>query len=192
MALPTLSLALVSKKIPISKVQIYEGLLFKNNQNYSLVLSNSTEQYDLIFDNDVSEQIVQRLTTGDFISLHATNLRNGKLNILDINFVGLNLLLGIWLGDDNVCYHFKNFTTFLIFNPTKSGTCIPPIEPLNPKQTRKMSYFINPDSQDLLLLISDKTAQYAAELLIKNPKNIQFNLFDDRTGAIVSKVILRR
>jgi hypothetical protein len=195
-SLPGFGFSATSKSSKEIASSIYSGILTKKNKSYSLQLSNSTEKYALAFNDTISQEIIQRLTTGDFVSIQALNMTknilNKTLNIVSINYIGLNVLLGSWLGDDNVCYCFKNFTSFIIFNPTQTGACVLPNEPLNPKQSRKMSYFVNPDIQDWFLLISDKKVQYAAELLIKTPKTIQFNLFDQETGAIVSKVILRR
>jgi hypothetical protein len=111
--------------------------------------------------------------------------------VTSINYIGLISLLGTWLGDDNVCYYFRSFTSFLIFNPDTNGACT--LSPgIDGKKGRRMSYFITPDDVDWFLLISDKSTQYAAELIIKNSKTIQLNLFDEQTGDILSKVILRR
>lgn len=204
--------ASVFSSTSVSETQLYGGILRQKNQTYYLQVSDSlsktTIEYSLAFNDPISEKITTRLTTGDFVSIQASEVsspqKNKTLNVISINYIGLNLLLGTWHDDDGVCYEFQNFTTLLIYNlnSTKDssinsakgsarGACDTGLNS-NSSTVRKMNYFVNPDDNDWFLLISDKSAQYVAELINKNDKTIQLNLFDEQTGAILSKVILRR
>ncbi len=194
-ALPLTSFSAVATPI----LKIYNGTLLKKNTSYRLLTSNSAGQltgdFSLAFQSSVTETIIKRLNTDDFISIQATRdlpSNKNKLNISGINFVGLHSLIGNWVGDDEVCYVFQNFTTLILHNKNKSGVCIAPLNNSDPKLARKMSYFVNPDEDGWLLQISDKSTQYIAELTIKNAKTIQLNLFDEQTGVILSKITLRR
>ncbi len=180
--------------IKIAQTQMYSGVLSKKNHSYYLETAENAEKLLLTFNDSIVEKIIQRLSTGDFVSIQAdvSTVKKNTLNTIGLNYIGLNVLLGTWRGDDDVCYNFKTFTTLFVFNTNSKGLCILPADTTNHLIVRKLSYFVNPDDQDWLLLISEKSAQYAAELLIKNQKTLQLNLFDEQTGAIISKVILRR
>lgn len=174
--------------------RLYSGQLIKNGSSFSLQLANSTQIYNLSFSDSTSEKIINRLTSGDYISIQAdtTAMSENILKIMNINFVGLNSLLGLWLGDDNACYYFKGFTSFIVFNVNSNGQCTIPDETTDPTKLHKASYFINPDEYDWFLVISDHKVQFAAELFIISSHTVQINLFDHQDGSILSKVILRR
>ena len=171
---------------------LYEGSLFISEAGLFLKQLESGVMIELIFQDPNNALVLHRLSQGDFVSLQTIKITPTQVAVTSINYIGLITLLGTWLGDDNVCYFFKSFTSFLIFNPDTNGACTFPPNLDGKKVGRRMSYFITPDDEDWFLLISDKSTQYAAELLIKNSKTIQINLFDEQTGDILSKVILRR
>jgi hypothetical protein len=177
--------------------KLYNGKLIKKNSAYFLQTSGSagSTKYSLKFSSEVIEKVIDRLVTDDFIATQAkdTSTETEKsLTISSINYVGLNILLGTWVGDDKVCYNFKNFTTLYIFNKNSSGECIQPAATTDTSTLRKLNYFVNPDDSVWTLLISNSQIQYAAELLINNSKSLQLNLFDEQTGAILRKTNLRR
>lgn len=182
------------KPVPVTMKNasfLYEGTLIISEAGLFLQQLESSVLVELSFQDPNSAIVLHRLSQGDFISIQAIKLNPTQAVVTSINYIGLISLLGTWLGDDNVCYYFKNFTSFLIFNPDTNGACT--LSPgIDGKKGRRMSYFITPDDMDWFLLISDKSTQYAAELIIKNSKTIQLNLFDEQTGDILSKVILRR
>ena len=170
---------------------LYEGTLIVSEAGLFLKQLESSVLIELTFQDPNNAIVLHRLSQGDFVSLQAIKTNPLQVVVTSINYIGLISLLGTWLGDDNVCYYFRSFTSFLIFNPDTNGTCA--LSPsVDGKKSRRMSYFITPDDMDWFLLISDKSTQYAAELIIKNSKTIQLNLFDEQTGDILSKVILRR
>jgi len=178
--------------------KIYNGILRKKNQDIHLQVTDNnqtlTTSYILNLKDSSSKKIIDRLSTGDFISVQAQNTKDSSqsLTVLSINYVGLNILLGLWLGNDNLCYHFQNFTNLMTYPKNLGESCSKSAMNPNLSKLKKMNYFVNPDDQAWLLLISDKSSQYAAELFIKNEKTIQLNLFDEQTGAILSHSILRR
>lgn len=170
---------------------LYEGTLIISEAGLFLQQLESSVLIELTFQDPNSALVLHHLSQGDFVSLQAIKATPLQVVVTSINYIGLISLLGTWLGDDNVCYYFRSFTSFLIFNPDTNGACT--LSPgIDGKKGRRMSYFITPDDVDWFLLISDKSTQYAAELIIKNSKTIQLNLFDEQTGDILSKVILRR
>lgn len=171
---------------------LFEGTLKISSDGYFLQQLENAKPFKLTFTDPSSELILGRLIDGDFISVQGTKASPQDLSVVGINYIGLSSLLGTWLGDDNVCYHFKSFTSFLIFNSNQNGRCVVPKETADPKSFRKMSYLIAPDDSGWYVLISDKSTQYAAELILKNSRTVQLNLFDQESGDILSKVILRR
>lgn len=194
-AVPVFSFSM-NKSQPTTTIN-YSGILSKKNQTYTLQTSASNgiiQNYTLRFNDSIIEKIIHRLSAGDFISAISNSLPTADktLNITGLNYIGLNLLIGTWLGDDDACYSFQNFTSLSIFNKNSKGFCLQPAQLSQSTDARKLSYFVNPDDQGWLLLISDKSAQYVAELNIKNTKTIQLNLFDKQTGTILSQITLRR
>ncbi len=184
---------------PLQNQKVFNGKLIKKNSVYCLQVTPPTgvpTKYSLKYSSAVIETVIKRLDTDDFISVQgdesSTSNTEKTLTISSINYVGLNVLIGAWLGDDKVCYNFKNFTTLYIFNRNSSGTCVMPLNTTDSLIIRKMNYFVNPDDLVWTLLISNIKTQYAAELFINNTKTLQLNLFDEQTGAIFRKTILRR
>ena len=190
---PAINFAEPVPAIPLQKTtSLFEGSILFSEQGLYIQQLESTVPLKLLFQDPNTELLLHGLAQGDFLSVQAQKNNTNELTVSGINYVGLVSLLGTWLGDDNVCYYFKSFTTFYIFNSDAQGACNLPKNSSGVKNYRKMSYFITPDDMGWFLLISDKSTQYAAELMIKNSKTIQINLFDEQTGDILSKVILRR
>jgi hypothetical protein len=187
-------LALAAPKSSEKNVKMFSGLLSKKNQISYLSLGSDSEKFALKFNDSITQLIIDRLVTGDYLSVQAdtSDIENMSLKIISINFIGLKALLGSWIGDDNVCYEFTSFTSFIIYNTNSKGVCVLPATNAGPSVSRKMSFVVLPDDQNWFLLISNKTTQYAAELLLKNSKTVQLNLFDEENGDIISKVVLRR
>ncbi len=184
---------------PLQNQKVFSGKLIKKNSVYGLQVTPPAgvpTKYSLKYSSAVIETVIKRLDTDDFISVQGdestTSNTEKTLTISSINYVGLNVLIGTWQGDDKVCYNFKNFTTLYIFNRTSSGACAMPLNTKDSLVIRKMNYFVNPDDLVWTLLISNIKTQYAAELFINNTKTVQLNLFDEQTGAIFRKTILRR
>ena len=184
-------------KPPVSSQTNYSGIITLKNTEYILQIKKSEKKYKLAFANLQIERVVKRLNTGDFVSIQTDGIITNEsteptLKIISLNYIGLNVLLGTWIGSEGVCYHFKNFTTFYIFNPNSKNQCPLPNFDTPSNAFREMNYFVNPDDLQWILLISDKKSQYAAELFINSTINLQLNLFDQATGNTISKVILRR
>ncbi len=183
---------------PLQSQKVFSGKLVKKNSAYCLQTFPATSasiKYSLKYSSAVIETVINRLGTDDFISVQAEDTSTASeksLTISSINYVGLSVLIGTWIGDDKVCYNFKNFTTLSIFNQNASGACVTPVNTTDPLIIRKMNYFVNPDDLVWTLLISNLKTRYAAELLINNQKSVQLNLFSEETGAILRKTILRR
>lgn len=186
-----------TSKSPAISQTIYNGLITLKNSAYWLQIKNSGAKYKLTFVNSQMERVIKRLASGDFVSVQTdgiiTNSSNEPtLKVISLNYIGLNVLLGTWTGSDKTCYYFKNFTTFYIFNRNNKGLCTLPDNVVDSKIYHPVNYFVNPDDEQWILLISDNQSQYAAELLINSTTNLQLNLFDHETGNTINKVILRR
>jgi hypothetical protein len=178
--------------------KIFSGILTKKRTAFTLKIAalpgKQPKNFILNFTTPTVEKIMQRMGTGDFVSLQISgkSLDGRRLRVSDINYIGLNILLGPWLGDDDVCYDFRSFTSLILSHKNTYGECTTPPHQDSQALSRKLSYFVNPDDNGWILLISDTSAQYIAELNIRNSTTIQLSLFDKQTGSILSKVILRR
>ena len=174
--------------------QLYSGVITKIDTDGKYILKDrrSGDSFTLNYATNVTSLQVNRLGIGDFISFlgHRDDSKN-EVIIETVNYISLSTLLGIWLGDDDSCYYFEGFTKLSVYSANQNGLCDMPMIVAKSK-IRKLNYFINPDVANWYMVISDDTSNYAAELLIKNERTIQINLFDEVTGDILSKITLRR
>ena len=100
---------------------LYEGTLIISEAGLFLQQLESSVLIELTFQDPNSALVLHRLSQGDFVSLQAIKATPLQVVVTSINYIGLISLLGTWLGDDNVCYYFRSFTSFLIFNPDTNG-----------------------------------------------------------------------
>ena len=179
----------------IGSAMLYSGTVTyvdPNENTYFFKDRKTGTEFELGYLTNVIAKQVNRLSKGDFISFHGTyDSTRSKLIVETVNYVSLSTLLGIWLGDDNSCYYFESFTKLSVYSANNNGLCDMPMIVAKTK-IRKLNYFINPDVAVWYMVISDNQTNYAGELLIKNDRTRQINLFDEVTGDILSKITLRR
>ncbi len=165
-----------------------------NNESY---LSESRSKLSLKIDyfNDISKQQIDRLGAGDYVSVTATvNEHNpNHIYVNSVDYVGLKTLLGTWKSETNLCYEFTGFTTFYVYTPNSKGQCVrqntkTPAKP----QANKYNFFINPDIDTWNLLISSRDNSFVGELMIHDEDNIEIQLFDNQTDAVLDSIVLRR
>ncbi len=177
------------------EVLSYRGKIERiNNESY---LSESRSKLSLKMDyfNDISKQQIDRLGAGDYVSVTATvdEHNSNHIHVNSVNYVGLKTLLGTWKSEINLCYEFTGFTTFYVYTPNNKGLCIrqsikTPAKP----QTNKYNFFINPDIDTWNLLISSPDNNFVGELMIHDENNIEIQLFDNQTDAVLDAIVLRR
>ncbi len=165
-----------------------------NNESY---LSESRSKLSLKMDyfNDISKQQIDRLGAGDYVSVTATVDEHNPnyIHVNSVDYVGLKTLLGTWKSEINLCYEFTGFTTFYVYTPNSKGLCIRQTAktPAKP-QTNKYNFFINPDIDTWNLLISSQDNNFVGELMIHDDNNIEIQLFDNQTDAVLDAIVLRR
>lgn len=160
------------------------------DSTYLLVTKNQIA-YTLDFTSSVSEQQIKRLKNGDFASVSAnfSSIAPSLIYVTSVDYVGLDILLGMWRSDSNMCYEFTTFTRLYVFAPTESGLCV---RGTNPDTFGKYNYFINPDVGAWNLLISNSNSEFVGELNIITDGHVEILLFDARTDATLGTIVLRR
>ena len=167
----------------------YTGEIFETKQKaLALKEDSSGKNFNLTFENENVEKLLQKLKANDYISFQGARSSNvNSIRVDSINFVGLKDLIAVWKGDDRYCYSFINFTEFIIY-PIRNGTCGKP-----PKLGKKYAYTINPtELTNWVLLLSSDQANYVADLVIKSNNLIEISLYDSNTGYILKVIKLRK
>jgi len=167
-----------------------KGRIKKIDNTYLLVTKNQIA-YTLDFSNEVSEQQIKRLNSGDFASVTAdfSSITPSLVYVTSVDYVGLNLLTGTWLSDSGLCYEFATFTRMYVYSPDDYGHCI---RTSDPEDYGKYTYFINPDVDAWNMLISSNNSEYVGNLQIITNDDIEIELFDARTDATLGTIVLRR
>ncbi|AZZ36985.1 hypothetical protein CIK05_09330 [Bdellovibrio sp. qaytius] len=163
----------------------------KKVDNTFLLVTKTQIAYTLDFTNSVSEQQIKRLTNGDFASVTAnfSSISPTLIYVSSVDYVGLNMLTGIWKSDSDLCYEFSTFTRMYVYGLDEAGHCV---RGDDPNDFGKYTYFINPDVDEWNMLISSNNSEYVGNLNIITDDHITIELFDSRTDATLGTIVLRR
>lgn len=130
-----------------------------------------------------------KLKSGDFLSLEGFyNDDNKTIFIGSINYVGLKDLLGNWIGDDQYCYRFQDYSVLSIYNKNEKNRC----EFTATYMARGFSYFINPSNADWSVLLSDDDDSYLMDLTLNSKNSADLSLYDSQSGDILRQIKIRR
>jgi len=171
--------------------ETFRGKILRTNDVISIYDNKSHKKFSLNFKSEIPSLQVKRLSDGDFAAVTASvnSTSNNSLDVVSIDYVGLSVLIGTWKSSDGLCYVFSGYTSFTVYAPQQNNDC----RSLGPTiPTVKYSYFINPDVSDWNMLISSKDHELYGQLKIVTTKNIEIQLFDSRTDAILGTIVLRR
>lgn len=163
----------------------YEGSIVRTATNIKLIDSTSHVSFKLRANNDVINQHINKLKTGDYLSVDGNKVNvDNSIDVKSINYVGLKLLLGVWFSDDDNCYIFNSHTSFSI-SKMVNGTCLTP-------RSMHYTYLLNPGFNTWVMLISGQYSSYLGEVSIKNSKSAQIQLYDSETGDILKSLNLKK
>jgi hypothetical protein len=161
----------------------YSGTVLRNNLSLRLLDSNSNKSYSLSAATPLMASYLNKLDDGDFISIDADkNGQQTQLTVNSVNYVGLQVLLGTWSGDDNYYYNFKSFNEFSLSKKINADTAI----------KSEYTYLINPANTAWTILISGPYNSYLGGLNIYNSHEAEIQLYDSETGEILRTVQLRK
>lgn len=183
---------------PLAFAKTYTGRLDKANGRYYIYKNNT--RYELTINNSGTESVLLMLKPRDFVSIEGTVIpaisknKIAKLSVNEINYIGLNDVLGFWQDASGFCYYFSSFTSLKTFFPNQKVQC-------NDKSVTKSSnvllatynYFINPyDASSWSVLISSGTEQYFAELSILDYSTQKLILYNSYDGSWITEILLYR
>ncbi len=173
----------------------FRGKIERINNESHISESRSKLSLKLDYTNDISKQQIERLGPGDYVSVTATvdEINPNHIYVISVDYIGLQTLLGTWKSAINLCYEFTGFTTFYVYTPNSKGFCIRQNNKNSTKpQMNKYNFFINPDIDAWNLLISSTDNNFVGELMILDADNIEIQLFDNQTDAVLDSIVLRR
>lgn len=189
-------IALASQNVlAANDVFTFRGKIERINEEIYLSESRSKLSLKMDYSNDISKQQLERLKPGDYASVTATvdELNPNHIYVTSVDYVGLQTLLGTWKSEINLCYEFTGFTTFYVYTPNNKGLCVRQNNKNSFKpQVNKYNFFINPDIDAWNLLISSTDNNFVGELMIHDANNIEIQLFDNQTDAVLDSIVLRR
>ena len=106
------------------------------------------------------------------------------ININSVNYIGLKSLIGTWYADTATCFHFLTYTDFTISRRI-GNNCVS-------QQNVNYTYIINPSTLTWVILISGERGSYVGDVSFVNTKNVQLDLYDSDSGAIVRQLYLQK
>ncbi len=169
-----------------SRALSFEGNVSRTKAHLKFNDLIQRKSYALNASSALISTYINKLSDGDFISLEG--IRDEKQTILtvsSVNYIGLSLLIGTWLGDDQYCYNFMSYTEFSVSYRGVGKKCGAATAP-------NYTYFINPSTNAWVMLLAGERGSYVGDLIINSPKHIEIQLYDSETGDILRKIILRK
>lgn len=155
-----------------------------SGKNY-IYLKSENKRYLLTGSSPIVSMYLNKLNDGDFVSVEGHKTSNyTAMNVNTINYVGLRDLLGTWTDDDQFCYTFNSHTDFSI-SAQIGDTCLV-------NQIGDYTYFINPNSQQWVMLVAGKFNRLVGDLSIVGKRNVEIDLYNTETGAIVRHLSLKK
>ncbi len=175
----------------------YTGYIERNNTTFYIVKNGLKLEMQFVDAN--VHKVLKNLTTKDYISVDAILLpaeENAKKTIKailvsSINYVGLNEMIGFWKDKTGLCYFFIGFTTIKVFIPGPQLKCHPSSIPeIHRSNLTSYNYFINPDDDVWMMLISNEKSQYLAELSTISSTKKKLLMYNAEDGKELPTVIL--
>ena len=166
---------------------VYSGVVTTTQKKVRIKEGRLKRSFELIFASPEIENLIRQLSVNDQISFDGA--RSSTSNVIRVNsvyYVGLVKLIATWRGSDDYCYNFTSFTELIIY-PSKKSSCN-----FEPSFSRKYAYTINPGQPGWMMLLSDNSANYVADLTIKNSRLAEISLYDLYTGDILRVIKLRK
>jgi hypothetical protein len=175
----------------------YTGYIERNNNTFYVVKNNL--KLEMQFVDASIHKVLKNLTTKDYISVDANLLpaeENTKkaikvIVVSSINYVGLNEMIGFWKDRTGLCYYFIGFTKIKVFIPGPQLKCHPSSIPeIHRGNLTSYNYFINPNDDIWMMLISNEKSQYLAELSTISSTKKKLVMYNAEDGKELSSVIL--
>lgn len=162
-----------------SLTQAYElvtGFYYKNYNNLNYIYVPQSERfYSLGFADEVIAAQLNRLDSGDFLSLQVTKESESFLTVNWIESVGLQKFLGLWTTR-GISLHVTSFDSATL-HATKFNKLIPS------GLKKNYTYSIVPgnENNEWVMFFSDQSDSYFVTAEI-NAKTIKISFFDNENG----------
>jgi hypothetical protein len=169
-------------------LQAFSGYMTKRGANYYFTPKSSELYYKIKpLTQDVKDNL-SRLENGDFIAGNGTlDTTNKKLSIESVDYVGLNKILGPWIGTEGTML-FKDFST-MRFTPRFRDINM---DSRLTNYQKEFRYSITPSDGNEwgLFLSDDKSTTFATVEFTKN--KVIMKIFESESGKIVRTLKLER
>jgi len=168
--------------------QAFNGYLTKKGDEVFFTPKSSELFYKVIATTFDVQESLARLDNGDFVSGSGTlDTINKKISVQSIDYVGLQKLLGPWVGADGTIV-FKDFTTMRFIPRFRDLT----LDTRLTRFQREFHYSVSPkDSNEWALFMSDSMNTTFATVEFTK-KKIILKIFESESGNIVRTLKLER
>lgn len=179
----------------MTQAKTYSGRI--NHLNNQIYLEKSRIAYLLKTESAEDLMLLEKLQNEDYVSLEAEIVNQDSpsplLVVSDINYIGLNDLIGYWESQTGECYAFTSFTKMSTYTPNTDIPCSSRSSrvPDKPNHT-SYTYFINPKDLTWDLALSSEHKQFAAEIISLTKTSVHLNFYEAQTGQSVGDVILTK
>lgn len=161
----------------------YSGIISMGSNGTQFTDSTTKATYSLTSATPLIATYINKLNSGDFISVDGTlNSQKTNITINSLNYVGLSVILGTWMGNDFYFYDFSSYTEFSISKKIDHNSYV----------RSNYTYIVNPTANSWNVLISGTYGSYVASLNIYSDKAAEIELYDSETGDILKTVQLRK
>lgn len=159
--------------------ELVTGFYYKNYNNLDYIYVPQTERfYSLGVADDVTGAQLNRLDSGDFLSIQVTKESESFLTVNWIESVGLQKFLGLW-SRRGLSLHVTSFDT-AILHATQFNKLIP----AGLKKTYTYSIVPGAESNEWVMFFSDQSDSYFVSAEIKE-KKIKISFFDNENGELI-------
>lgn len=159
--------------------ELVTGFYYKNYNNLNYIYIPQSERfYSLVVADEVTGAQLNRLDSGDFLSLQVTKESESFLTVNWIESVGLQKFLGLWTRR-GLSLHVTSFDTAVLY-----ASQFNKLIPAGVKKTYTYSIVPGTESNEWVMFFSDQSDSYFVTAEIKD-KKIKISFFDNENGELI-------
>lgn len=152
-------------------------------QNQQKIIKTTTGEFNLLTEDSIVSAQISKLNTNDFISAVGTKKSPNSFVIENIEYIGLNKFLGLWMSSLGLL-QVNDFSHLQIYKSQWN--------PANKSSASALNYSITPGQGDSwVLFLSDDSQIYYSDLYMAENKAL-IRFYSATTGAFINEVTMNK